>query len=181
MNFDLRLPLGLIFGFYGLVLVLYGLLTRGSAAYARSLDLNVNLIWGAVLFVFGASMLLRRCVEKNRPNMKSQLSTTSLWLLAHSGNNHVRWKLHGGADDLVWRIAITHEEGIGSWFRALRFLCNVTAKKVTRPIICRTVVTPLNSGIGGSLPSLTDSFLNLEPTINKSETSPAFFRPWESY
>jgi len=67
MNFDLRLPLGLIFGFYGLVLVLYGLLTRGSAAYARSLDLNVNLIWGAVLFVFGASMLLAALRGKQSP------------------------------------------------------------------------------------------------------------------
>jgi hypothetical protein len=58
MNFDLRLPLGLIFGFYGLVLVVYGLITQGSVAYDRSLGLNVNLIWGAVLLVFAALMLV---------------------------------------------------------------------------------------------------------------------------
>ena len=58
MNFDLRLPIGLMFGFYGVLLVVYGLITSGSPAYERSLDLNVNLIWGAVLFVFGAVMLV---------------------------------------------------------------------------------------------------------------------------
>jgi len=58
MNFDLRLPLGLIFGFYGLLLVVYGFSTQGSVAYDRSLGMNVNLIWGAVLLVFGALMLL---------------------------------------------------------------------------------------------------------------------------
>ena len=57
MNFDLRLPIGCMFGFYGVVLIVYGLITSGSAAYERSLDLNVNLIWGAVLFLFGILML----------------------------------------------------------------------------------------------------------------------------
>ena len=67
MNFDLRLPLGLMFGFYGLVLVVYGLITRGSVAYDRSLGLNVNLIWGAVLLVFGALMLLAVLRKKKSP------------------------------------------------------------------------------------------------------------------
>ena len=76
MNFDLRLPLGLIFGFYGLVLVVYGLLTRGSVAYDRSLGLNVNLIWGAVLLVFGALMLFaalrgRKSLQSKSRNEKA--------------------------------------------------------------------------------------------------------------
>ena len=58
MNFDLRLPIGCMFGFYGVVLIVYGLITIDSPAYERSLDLNVNLLWGAVLLTFGSVMLL---------------------------------------------------------------------------------------------------------------------------
>jgi len=47
-----------MFGFYGVALVVYGLLTSGSPAYERSLDLNVNLIWGLVMLIFGVLMLL---------------------------------------------------------------------------------------------------------------------------
>lgn len=57
MNFDLRLPIGIMFSFYGVVLVLYGLL-GDKAQYARSLGININLIWGIVLLVFGALMLV---------------------------------------------------------------------------------------------------------------------------
>ena len=57
MNFDLRLPIGIMFSFYGVLLVLYGLL-GDKAQYARSLGLNINLIWGIVLFVFGVVMLV---------------------------------------------------------------------------------------------------------------------------
>mgnify|MGYP001019156282 CR=1 FL=1 len=57
MNFDLRFPIGLMFSFYGVVLVGYGLVTKGSEIYKRSLDININLTWGLVLLVFGAAML----------------------------------------------------------------------------------------------------------------------------
>ena len=67
MNFDLRLPIGLMFSFYGLVLVAYGFITSGSATYERSLGLNANLIWGAVLLVFGAAMLFAAVRGKKSP------------------------------------------------------------------------------------------------------------------
>ncbi|MDB6032018.1 MAG: hypothetical protein JWM16_2356 [Verrucomicrobiales bacterium] len=57
MNFDLRMPIGLIFTFYGLVLVLYGLLSDPTV-YKKSLGLNVNREWGLLLLVFGLWMLL---------------------------------------------------------------------------------------------------------------------------
>jgi hypothetical protein len=57
MSFDLRLPIGIMFSFYGVVLVLYGML-GDKAQYARSLGININLIWGIVLLVFGALMLV---------------------------------------------------------------------------------------------------------------------------
>jgi hypothetical protein len=57
MKFDLRLPIGILFSFYGVVLALYGIVTNGSQLYERSLNLNINLIWGLVMLAFGAVML----------------------------------------------------------------------------------------------------------------------------
>jgi hypothetical protein len=57
MNFDLRLPIGLMFSLYGVLLVIYGAVTGGQPMYERSLGLNVNLLWGVVLAVFGGLML----------------------------------------------------------------------------------------------------------------------------
>jgi hypothetical protein len=47
-----------MFSLIGALLVLYGLITNGNTElYARSLGLNVNLVWGLVLLVFGGAML----------------------------------------------------------------------------------------------------------------------------
>lgn len=56
MNFDLRRPLGAMFTLLGVLLVFYGIISRPEI-YQRSFGLNVNLIWGAVLLVFGGTML----------------------------------------------------------------------------------------------------------------------------
>ena len=58
MGLDIRYPIGLMFGIIGLVMVVYGLLTASDPMYQRSLGININVWWGALLFVFGASMLL---------------------------------------------------------------------------------------------------------------------------
>ena len=59
MKFDLRLPIGTLFAFYGVLLTAYGLATSSNAGlYQHSLGININLWWGLVLFVFGAMMLL---------------------------------------------------------------------------------------------------------------------------
>ena len=57
MRFDIRLPIGLMFSVYGLLLAGYGLVSN-QEIYARSLGLNVNLWWGIVLLGFGLVMLL---------------------------------------------------------------------------------------------------------------------------
>jgi hypothetical protein len=57
MNFDLRLPIGLLFSFYGLLLSGFGLVSD-RAIYERSLNINMNLIWGLVMLAFGLVMLL---------------------------------------------------------------------------------------------------------------------------
>jgi len=65
MNFDLRLPIGGLFTVYGALLVTYGVFSD-KAQYARSLGLNVNLIWGLVLLAFGLIMLIARARGNKR-------------------------------------------------------------------------------------------------------------------
>jgi hypothetical protein len=58
LGLDIRLPIGGLFTLLGLLLTGYGAATAGdSARYARSLSVNVNLWWGAVMLVFGLLML----------------------------------------------------------------------------------------------------------------------------
>lgn len=59
MGLDIRIPLGLLFLLTGGILAGYGLWTRGDAAlYAVSLGVNLNLLWGGVMFCFGLVMYL---------------------------------------------------------------------------------------------------------------------------
>ncbi len=59
MGLDIRIPLGLIFLITGGIMALYGLITRGNQAlYERSMGVNLNLTWGAIMFVFGLVMFL---------------------------------------------------------------------------------------------------------------------------
>lgn len=57
MKLDLRLPIGLMFTTFGVMLVVFGLASN-RAIYQRSLGINVNLWWGLVLLVFGVAMLV---------------------------------------------------------------------------------------------------------------------------
>jgi len=56
MNFDLRLPIGLMFSLFGAILTVFGLVSD-PRIYERSLGINVNLWWGVGLLVFGLLML----------------------------------------------------------------------------------------------------------------------------
>ena len=75
MGFDIRMPIGALFSVFGLLLCIYGTITRGSTIYAvHSLGLNVNLWWGLIMLLFGVGMLslyrLRgmHLPDKGRPN-----------------------------------------------------------------------------------------------------------------
>jgi hypothetical protein len=57
MKFDLRFPIGLLFSFYGILLVIFGVASDPSN-YDRSLHIDINLWWGIVLLVFGLGMLV---------------------------------------------------------------------------------------------------------------------------
>ena len=67
MNFDLRLPIGLLFSFYGLLLTIYGAISD-SQIYERSLNINMNFRWGLVLLVFGVAMLFLAWRARGRPS-----------------------------------------------------------------------------------------------------------------
>jgi hypothetical protein len=56
MNFDLRIPVGLMFSIFGLILAGVGLF--GHPDLDKSLGINIDLTWGAFLVVFGAFMLI---------------------------------------------------------------------------------------------------------------------------
>jgi hypothetical protein len=59
MNFDLRLPIGLMFSLFGAMLVIFGGATSGKSMYSEhSLGININLVWGLVLLAFGVFMLV---------------------------------------------------------------------------------------------------------------------------
>ena len=68
MNLDIRLPMGMLFTILGVLLAGFGLLSD-PAIYERSLGLNLNLTWGAVILVFGVVMLVfgRRGTSSARP------------------------------------------------------------------------------------------------------------------
>ncbi|SEG57376.1 hypothetical protein SAMN05421819_3633 [Bryocella elongata] len=58
MGLDIRLPLGLLFLILGVIMVVHGAMTRGSDIYASSGGMNINLIWGLVMLLFGLIMFL---------------------------------------------------------------------------------------------------------------------------
>lgn len=64
MGLDIRWPIGLMFTLIGILLAGFGLIHRNESV---SLDININLIWGAVLLVFGVLMLLGAIKGKNNP------------------------------------------------------------------------------------------------------------------
>ncbi len=64
MGLDLRKPIGIFFLILGIILVVHGLITNGAEMYAKSLGININLIWGGVLVVFGALMLVPAMLDK---------------------------------------------------------------------------------------------------------------------
>ncbi len=58
MGMDIRLPIGGLFSILGVMLVVYGVITRGSEMYVtKSEGINVNIWWGLVMLAFGLVML----------------------------------------------------------------------------------------------------------------------------
>ena len=69
MRLDIRVPIGLLFAIFGVMLTIYGMVSD-KTIYARSLGININIRWGVVLILFGLVMLgLARMAKK--PVVKS--------------------------------------------------------------------------------------------------------------
>jgi hypothetical protein len=72
---DVRKPIGYLFTIIGAILVVYGLvqpqvteITIAATGEIRSF--NLDLPWGAVMFVFGAAMLVLAHMEQRKSRSK---------------------------------------------------------------------------------------------------------------
>jgi len=55
---DIRIPIGLMFTIVGILITVFGLVTMSDTElYHKSLDINVNIIMGILMLVFGSIML----------------------------------------------------------------------------------------------------------------------------
>ena len=64
MGLDIRWPIGLMFTLIGVLLTGYGAL---NSAGSQSMEININLVWGVVLLVFGVAMLIGAVKGKKNP------------------------------------------------------------------------------------------------------------------
>jgi len=55
---DIRIPIGLMFSIIGILISVFGFFTMSDTGmYQKSLGINVNIIMGLLMFVFGLVML----------------------------------------------------------------------------------------------------------------------------
>ena len=73
MGLDIKIPIGLMFSIFGLLLSIHGLLTNGDEIYIiKSLGYNINLWSGITMLAFGMLMLFlayltrKKNAEKNK-------------------------------------------------------------------------------------------------------------------
>jgi hypothetical protein len=62
---DLKLPIGWLLSAYGVLLTVYGLLTK-KEMYAISLGYNLNLVWGILTLAIGGGFLLTAFLKKKK-------------------------------------------------------------------------------------------------------------------
>ena len=69
---DIRFPIGLMFSIFGVIITIFGLATTGQEAmYVKSLNVNVNLISGICMLVFGLLFLFFSDPVRNRLKKKA--------------------------------------------------------------------------------------------------------------
>ncbi|MDP4282523.1 MAG: hypothetical protein Q8867_10300 [Bacteroidota bacterium] len=67
MGLDIKLPIGLMFSIFGIILTIFGLCTlNDTALYERSLGINVNLWSGIFMMIFGGIMLTLYLIKKKQ-------------------------------------------------------------------------------------------------------------------
>lgn len=64
---DIRFPIGLMFTFLGLLLLIFGLTTQSDILmYQRSFGNNINLYSGGLMLVFGLLMLVPALMRRRK-------------------------------------------------------------------------------------------------------------------
>ena len=66
MGLDIKIPIGLMFAIFGVILTIMGLVTNGDPMYQQSLGHNINLWSGIFMLAFGAFMLLTSNLVKKK-------------------------------------------------------------------------------------------------------------------
>ncbi len=62
---DLKLPIGWLLSAYGVLLGVYGLVTK-KEMYGKSLGFNLNLVWGILMLAIGGGFLLTAFLKKDK-------------------------------------------------------------------------------------------------------------------
>jgi hypothetical protein len=64
---DIRMPIGLMFTIVGIIITIFGFITGSQTAmYQKSLGINVNIIMGLIMLIFGSIMLYFALKNKRR-------------------------------------------------------------------------------------------------------------------
>ena len=64
---DIRFPIGLMFTILGVLITTFGFVTKSDTEmYQRSLDINVNIIMGTLMLIFGLIMLFLALRKKKK-------------------------------------------------------------------------------------------------------------------
>jgi len=64
---DIRYPIGLMFSILGVLLTIFGFVTiSDTSMYQKSLGINVNIIMGIVMLIFGIMMLYMAVRKKKK-------------------------------------------------------------------------------------------------------------------
>ncbi len=66
MGLDIKIPIGLMFSLFGILLSIFGLFTNGDEMYSVSLGNNINLWSGIFMLIFGCFMLFISDLRKRK-------------------------------------------------------------------------------------------------------------------
>ena len=72
MGLDIKLPIGLMFAIFGLILTILGLTTNGNEMYSISLNANINLFSGLFMLVFSAFMLTAAYITRKKSKQEAK-------------------------------------------------------------------------------------------------------------
>ena len=66
MGLDIKIPIGAMFILFGLLLTIFGITTEGNEMYNISLNVNINLLSGLFMLLFGGLMLFAAYITRKK-------------------------------------------------------------------------------------------------------------------